>query len=220
MDIGGTTPDLGFLVRGFPRETATAHSHRGRAHEFPDARRFFRSLSVAVLMCASDADNIVLGPDSVGFELNPPRPGFWRCGSDNDRHCRARRPSDRRRSAPGSLRSTADSSRRARPHPRPDRGCDRSNEDQQRPRARHPRGRRQYPFERSLRGHFRSPQAEQRRRCERRRPRRDLDGERSRRTRMFDFAIGREHALEQAKNEARSAALAAGAEPNSIEIVS
>ena len=25
MDIGGTTTDLGFLVRGFPRETATAH---------------------------------------------------------------------------------------------------------------------------------------------------------------------------------------------------
>jgi N-methylhydantoinase A/oxoprolinase/acetone carboxylase beta subunit len=37
--------------------------------------------------------------------------------------------------------------------------------------------------------------------------------------RMFDFAAGRERALDEAKEEARSAALAAGAEPNSIEIV-
>jgi hypothetical protein len=37
--------------------------------------------------------------------------------------------------------------------------------------------------------------------------------------RLFDFAVGREKALEQAKEEARSAALAAGAEPESIEIV-
>jgi hypothetical protein len=37
--------------------------------------------------------------------------------------------------------------------------------------------------------------------------------------RMFDFAIGRERALEQAKQEARAAALAAGAEEGSIEIV-
>ena len=37
--------------------------------------------------------------------------------------------------------------------------------------------------------------------------------------RLFDFAVGREKALEQAKEEARSAALAAGAEPESIQIV-
>ncbi len=37
--------------------------------------------------------------------------------------------------------------------------------------------------------------------------------------RLFDFAVGREKALEQAKEEARSAAVAAGAEPESIEIV-
>jgi N-methylhydantoinase A/oxoprolinase/acetone carboxylase beta subunit len=37
--------------------------------------------------------------------------------------------------------------------------------------------------------------------------------------RMFDFSIGRERALEQAKQEAHAAALAAGAEPSSIEIV-
>jgi N-methylhydantoinase A/oxoprolinase/acetone carboxylase beta subunit len=37
--------------------------------------------------------------------------------------------------------------------------------------------------------------------------------------RMFDFAAGREPALAQAKDEARKAALDAGAEPESIEIV-
>ena len=37
--------------------------------------------------------------------------------------------------------------------------------------------------------------------------------------RMFDFAAGREVALEQAKEDARSAAIAAGAVPDSVEIV-
>jgi N-methylhydantoinase A/oxoprolinase/acetone carboxylase beta subunit len=37
--------------------------------------------------------------------------------------------------------------------------------------------------------------------------------------RMFDFSMGRERALDQAKEEARAAALAAGAEAGSIEIV-
>lgn len=68
MDIGGTTTDLGFLVRGFPRETATAHLTGGVRTNFrmPDV------LSIAVgggTLVRFNGEAVQLGPDSVGYEL-------------------------------------------------------------------------------------------------------------------------------------------------------
>ena len=68
MDIGGTTTDLGFLVRGFPRETATAHLIGGVRTNFrmPDV------LSIALgggTRVRGSPEDVRLGPDSVGFEL-------------------------------------------------------------------------------------------------------------------------------------------------------
>lgn len=68
VDVGGTTTDLGFLVNGFPRETATPHSIGGVRTNFrmPDV------LSIALgggSLVRLSADEVKLGPDSVAFEL-------------------------------------------------------------------------------------------------------------------------------------------------------
>jgi len=68
IDIGGTTSDFGFLVRGFPRETATAHLIGGVRTNFrmPDV------LSIALgggTLVRFDGDAPRLGPDSVGYQL-------------------------------------------------------------------------------------------------------------------------------------------------------
>ena len=68
IDIGGTTSDFGFLVRGFPRETATAHLIGGVRTNFrmPDV------LSIALgggTLVRFDGDTPRLGPDSVGYQL-------------------------------------------------------------------------------------------------------------------------------------------------------
>lgn len=72
IDIGGTTSDFGFLVRGFPRETATAHLIGGVRTNFrmPDV------LSIALgggTLVRFDGDAATaeprLGPDSVGYQL-------------------------------------------------------------------------------------------------------------------------------------------------------
>lgn len=68
IDIGGTTSDFGFLVRGFPRETATAHLIGGVRTNFrmPDV------LSIALgggTLVRFDGDTPRLGPQSVGYQL-------------------------------------------------------------------------------------------------------------------------------------------------------
>lgn len=68
IDIGGTTSDFGFLVRGFPRETATAHLIGGVRTNFrmPDV------LSIALgggTLVRFDGGTPRLGPDSVGYQL-------------------------------------------------------------------------------------------------------------------------------------------------------
>ena len=68
IDIGGTTSDFGFLVRGFPRETATTHLTGGVRTNFrmPDV------LSIALgggTLVRFDGDRPRLGPDSVGYQL-------------------------------------------------------------------------------------------------------------------------------------------------------
>ena len=69
VDVGGTTSDFGFLVRGFPRETATPHLIGGVRTNFrmPDV------LSIALgggTLVRFDGSSLRLGPDSVGYQLS------------------------------------------------------------------------------------------------------------------------------------------------------
>lgn len=68
VDIGGTTTDIGFLLRGFPRETATANYIGGVRTNFrmPDV------LSIALgggTVVRETGKGLALGPDSVGYQL-------------------------------------------------------------------------------------------------------------------------------------------------------
>jgi len=68
MDIGGTTTDLGFLVRGFPRESSLPRDIGGVRTNFrmPDI------LSVALgggTLVRQGGGRLTLGPDSVGYQL-------------------------------------------------------------------------------------------------------------------------------------------------------
>lgn len=68
MDIGGTTTDVGFLVRGFPRETSRPHEIGGVLTNFhmPDI------LSIALgggTRVHETETGLKLGPDSVGYQL-------------------------------------------------------------------------------------------------------------------------------------------------------
>ncbi len=69
MDIGGTTTDIGFLVHGFPRETATTHLTGGVRTNFrmPDVLSI--ALGGGTLVRFVDGEPHI-GPDSVGYELN------------------------------------------------------------------------------------------------------------------------------------------------------
>lgn len=69
MDIGGTTTDLGFLVHGFPRETSIAHLTGGVRTNFrmPDVLSI--ALGGGTLVRYIDG-MLQLGPDSVGYELS------------------------------------------------------------------------------------------------------------------------------------------------------
>jgi N-methylhydantoinase A/oxoprolinase/acetone carboxylase beta subunit len=216
MDIGGTTTDLGFLVRGFPRETATAHLIGGVRTNFrmPDV------LSIALgggTRVRGGADNIVLGPDSVGFELT--RRGLVFGGSDlttTDIAVRAGQASigDPRRVA--SLDSRLVTATLDRIQGQIEDAIDQMKTSSL-PVPVILVGGGNILLSRSLRGT-----------SEVHRPKHAdvanavgaaISMVSGRVDRMFDFAIGRELALEQAKDEARAAALAAGAEPDSIEIV-
>lgn len=69
IDIGGTTSDFGFLIRGFPRETVTAHLIGGVRTNFrmPDVLSI--ALGGGTLVRFGPEDALRLGPDSVGYQL-------------------------------------------------------------------------------------------------------------------------------------------------------
>jgi len=216
MDIGGTTTDLGFLVRGFPRETATAHLIGGVRTNFrmPDV------LSIALgggTHVRGSADHVVLGPDSVGFELT--RRALVFGGKDlttTDVAVRAGQASvgDPKRVA--SLDHNLTTAVLDRIHAQIEDAIDQMKTSSL-PVPVILVGGGHILLSRPLRGT-----------SEVHRPKHAdvanavgaaISMVSGRVDRMFDFAGGRERALEQAKEEARMAAVSAGAEPDSIEIV-
>lgn len=68
MDIGGTTTDVGFLVRGFPRESSMPHEIGGVLTNFHMPDILSVALGGGTLVRESEA-GVRLGPDSVGHEL-------------------------------------------------------------------------------------------------------------------------------------------------------
>lgn len=216
MDIGGTTTDLGFLVKGFPRETATAHLIGGVRTNFrmPDV------LSIALgggTRVRGSAQNLSLGPDSVGYELT--RRGLIFGGADlttTDIAVRAGHVSlgdpDKVRSIERSLvDATLD-----RIHLQIEDSIDQMKTSSQ-PVPVILVGGGHILLSRTLRGTSKVHRPSHA----------DVANAvgaaismvSGRVDRMFDFAAGREKALGQAKEEARAAAIAAGAEPDSVEIV-
>src|SRR4051812_26876688 len=216
MDIGGTTTDLGFLVKGFPRETATVHLIGGVRTNFrmPDV------LSIALgggTRVRGSADALSLGPDSVGYELT--RRSLIFGGADlttTDIAVRAGHLSlgDPRKVssiAQGLVDATLD-----RIHLQIEDSIDQMKTSSQ-PVPVILVGGGHIILSRALRGTSKVH-----------RPRHAdvanavgaaISMVSGRVDRMFDFGAGREIALEQAKEEARSAAIAAGAVPDSVEIV-
>ena len=75
VDIGGTTSDVGVLVNGFPREASVAVRIGGVRTNFrmPDVISFGLGGGSHV-----KPDPLQVGPQSVGYELDQPRPGLWR----------------------------------------------------------------------------------------------------------------------------------------------
>ncbi len=72
VDIGGTTTDVGFLSRGFPRETAQPHFIGGVRTNFrmPDVLSIALGGGTRVRQeSGKGAGGITLGPDSVGYRL-------------------------------------------------------------------------------------------------------------------------------------------------------
>jgi N-methylhydantoinase A/oxoprolinase/acetone carboxylase beta subunit len=68
IDIGGTTSDLGFLVRGFPRETATPHYLGGVRTNFRMPDVLSLPLGGGSIIQHSDG-RVRIGPQSVGYRL-------------------------------------------------------------------------------------------------------------------------------------------------------
>jgi len=216
MDIGGTTTDLGFLVKGFPRETATAHLIGGVRTNFrmPDV------LSIALgggTRVRGSADAVSLGPDSVGYELT--RRSFIFGGADlttTDIAVRAGHVSLGDLSKVSSVDQKLVDATLDRIHLQIEDSIDQMKTSSQ-PVPVILVGGGHIILSRALRGTSKVH-----------RPRHAdvanavgaaISMVSGRVNRMFDFAAGRETALEQAKEEARSAAIAAGAVPDSVEIV-
>jgi len=216
MDIGGTTTDLGFLVKGFPRETATAHLIGGVRTNFrmPDV------LSIALgggTRVRGSADAISLGPDSVGYELTQRSLIFG--GADLTTTDIAVRAGHVSLGDPGKVSSIEQSLVDAtldRIHLQIEDSIDQMKTSSQ-PVPVILVGGGHIILSRALRGTSKVH-----------RPRHAdvanavgaaISMVSGRVDRMFDFAAGREIALEQAKEEARSAAIAAGAVPDTVEIV-
>ena len=216
MDIGGTSTDLGFLVRGFPRETATAHLIGGVRTNFrmPDV------LSIALgggTLVRSTGSEVRLGPDSVGYELDPRALVFG--GTELTTTDIAVRAGQAIIGDPQRVRAIPDAMVTAvldRIHTQIEDAIDQMKTSS-RPVPVILVGGGHILLRHSLRG---TSQVH--------RPRHAdvanavgaaISMVSGRVDRLFDFAAGRDQALEQAKEEARAAALAAGAEPGSIDIV-
>ncbi|HEY1618203.1 MAG TPA: hydantoinase/oxoprolinase family protein [Streptosporangiaceae bacterium] len=68
VDIGGTTTDVGVLVRGFPRQAGTAVDLGGVRSNFRMPDVFSIALGGGSLIRPGD-ESVSVGPSSVGFEL-------------------------------------------------------------------------------------------------------------------------------------------------------
>jgi N-methylhydantoinase A/oxoprolinase/acetone carboxylase beta subunit len=216
MDIGGTTTDLGFLVRGFPRETATAHLIGGVRTNFrmPDV------LSIALgggTLVRGTGTALRLGPDSVGYELD--RRALVFGGRELTATDIAVRAGQASIGDPGRVHGITDELVQTvldRIHRQIEDAIDQMKTSS-RPVPVILVGGGHILLSRPLRG---TSQVH--------RPKyadvanavgAAISMVSGRVDRLFDFACGRERALEQAKEEARAAALAAGADPGSVEIV-
>ncbi|MEJ1965448.1 MAG: hydantoinase/oxoprolinase family protein [Gammaproteobacteria bacterium] len=69
VDVGGTTSDVGFLVRGFPRETTASNQIGGVRTNFrmPDVLSI--GLGGGSLVRVADGGPLSVGPQSVGYRL-------------------------------------------------------------------------------------------------------------------------------------------------------
>lgn len=69
VDIGGTTTDVGVLVKGFPRVTSEASELGGVRTNFSMPDVLSVGLGGGTVVRFADDGTVVLGPDSVGFAL-------------------------------------------------------------------------------------------------------------------------------------------------------
>ena len=89
-DVGGTSTDVGVLVKGFPRESS-------QGVEIGGIRTNFRMPDLVTIalgggtVVAGDPGDPVIGPRSVGFLLQEPGPGVRRPDPDADRLRRGQR---------------------------------------------------------------------------------------------------------------------------------
>jgi len=69
IDVGGTTTDVGFLQRGFPRESGVAVTIGGVRTNFrmPDVISF--GLGGGSIVRETENGGVSIGPDSVGYEI-------------------------------------------------------------------------------------------------------------------------------------------------------
>ena len=216
MDIGGTTTDLGFLVKGFPRETATPHLIGGVRTNFrmPDVLSI--ALGGGTRVRASNG-SISLGPDSVGYELTTRAMIFG--GSElttTDIAVRAGQAVIGEAARVASLDQALVTAVLDRIHGQIEDSIDQMKTSS-RPVPVILVGGGAVLLSRPLRGTsqvHRPPHAEVANAVGA-----AISMVSGRVDRLFDFAQGREAALTQARQEARTAAISAGAVPESVEIV-
>jgi len=216
MDIGGTTTDLGFLVKGFPRETATPHLIGGVRTNFrmPDV------LSIALgggTRVRTSNGSISLGPDSVGYELTSRSMVFG--GSElttTDIAVRAGQAVIGDAARVASLDQALVTAVLDRIHGQIEDSIDQMKTSS-RPVPVVLVGGGAVLLSRPLRG---TSQVHRPRHAEvANAVGAAISMVSGRVDRLFDFAQGREPALAQARQEARAAAISAGAVPESVEIV-
>jgi N-methylhydantoinase A/oxoprolinase/acetone carboxylase beta subunit len=69
LDIGGTTADLGVLTNGFPRESSIAVAVGGIRTNFRMPDIVSIGLGGGSIVSTDNADNIKIGPQSVGYQI-------------------------------------------------------------------------------------------------------------------------------------------------------
>lgn len=69
VDIGGTTTDIGVLVQGFPRQSSAAVDIGGIRTNFRMPDILSIGLGGGTIVRLDDAGGVTVGPDSVGYEL-------------------------------------------------------------------------------------------------------------------------------------------------------